>query len=245
MTARASVRSNQYLFCPSIRYIHALCKKSASSALLKTLFDLKQPSPTTGLPKIEKDEARSFLSHGYTCAMFVRHPYDRFVSGYEFFLHRMPKISNERYPGRSVQFWYEQHGLPGPGQFSFEQWAIAALGVFPHDKHVAPQSPEHRDEHGLLPQIIWPLDDSAAGWQHIRQRAPGLPAELVVKNQTTEVSRSWEPYFDSLTDATRERVEQFYEGDIAFYADACKYRDDFTDRNAPGAGGDIQPSRAV
>jgi hypothetical protein len=200
----------RFVYFPELKYAQLICNKCGTWSFAQ-LYEQRyghRPGYNREFAKIE--DLRRLKDAGVFLAQFVRDPAERLISCYEYFKYRFQRHArlNQFFP-RSPEMDLWHHSIGRRSDFSFDEFVMGAVWVFPLDKHIAQQYGTHEG----MADFLWPLEDSVRGWQHIRERVPSLPSELPHANSGT---RTQQEYF---TEKSRKLFEDFYKDDIQWYRD--------------------------
>lgn len=201
----------RFVHFPELRYAQLICNKCATWTFAHVYESLYGHRPPYNRDFAKIADLRALKDEGVWLAQFVRDPYERFISAYEYFRSRYERFErfNQFFPqSPEMAAWYRRQRP----NFTFEAFLHGAITEFPLDKHIAPQHGTHEG----LADFVWPLEDSAEGWLRIREHVGGgLPTALPQSNPS---SRSQERYF---TAAVIHSFEEFYAADIEWHRQVC------------------------
>jgi hypothetical protein len=139
-----------------------------------------------------------------TRVLFLRDPMARIISAYSYAMMLQRRWIHDNVLcslGKDMRQFLGQRT-----DISFEEFVLAAFQEFPEDKHIARQWGTH---YGMA-DIVWPLEDSARGWEQF-----GFSAQLPLENKSEKSPVD-------MTAAASAAINDFYREDFTWYHDVCR-----------------------
>jgi hypothetical protein len=198
----------RFTYFEDLGYAQLICSKVGTWTFAQVYRERYGSNPPPASPTLE--ELRRLRDSGVFLAQFVRDPFARLISSYEYFARwwELEQTDNVWYPmSKEMRTWRTTvHGIP-----TFTEYVQAAFVYFPQDKHIAPQY----GVHGGLAQLVWPFEDISRGWSIIRGRvSDDLPPTLPRINTSQRTGAQFAP-------ETLQLASDFYADDIIWYIDVC------------------------
>lgn len=168
--------------------------KVASTAIYHLTYG-KDRRQRARAPRIGQAEALNAKKRGTPVNLWVRHPFDRLVSGYIFFTQR-----HTSYISPILEASKEDHDIIlGNTPATIEEWHAATQRHY--NAHWISQWDYHSRDGQLVPNVLWPMES----------------LQLVTERHNATERKSWEEY---LSPEFLADLEKLYAKDIELYEQA-------------------------